>query len=78
MTEEKQKQLGKTLWAIADQLCGALPASDLGRLRDLIGAARIRSDRDFASVLVDGPKIMHNRDGQSGAGFTKVTPFLTG
>jgi dihydroorotate dehydrogenase electron transfer subunit len=38
----------------ADQLCGALPSGDLARLRDLIGAARIRSDRDFASVLVAG------------------------
>ncbi|OYU43523.1 MAG: type I restriction endonuclease subunit M, partial [Burkholderiales bacterium PBB4] len=28
MTEEKQKQLGKTLWAIADQLRGAMDADD--------------------------------------------------
>lgn len=28
MTEEKQKQLGKTLWAIADQLRGAMNADD--------------------------------------------------
>jgi type I restriction enzyme M protein len=28
MTEEKQKQLGKTLWAIADQLRGAMGADD--------------------------------------------------
>ena len=27
MTEEKQKQLGKTLWAIADQLRGAMDAA---------------------------------------------------
>jgi type I restriction enzyme M protein len=28
MTEHKQKQLGKTRWAIADQLCGSLDADD--------------------------------------------------
>ncbi|MXZ33029.1 MAG: type I restriction-modification system subunit M, partial [Gammaproteobacteria bacterium] len=28
MTEQKQKQLGKTLWAIADQLRGAMNADD--------------------------------------------------
>jgi type I restriction enzyme M protein len=28
MTEEKQKQLGKTLWAIADQLRGAMDADN--------------------------------------------------
>ncbi len=28
MTEEKQKQLGKTLWANADQLHGAMDADD--------------------------------------------------
>lgn len=28
MTEDKQKQLGKTLWAIADQLRGAMDADD--------------------------------------------------
>src|SRR6187455_787577 len=28
MTEEKQKQLGKTLWAIADKLRGAMDADD--------------------------------------------------
>ncbi len=28
MTEEKQRQLGKTLWAIADQLRGAMDADD--------------------------------------------------
>jgi dihydroorotate dehydrogenase electron transfer subunit len=40
--------------AWADQLCGALPHGDLARLRDIISAARIRSDRDFASVLLAG------------------------
>ena len=28
MTEQNQKQLGKTLWAIADQLRGAMNADD--------------------------------------------------
>ncbi len=28
MTEQNQKQLGKTLWAIADQLRGAMDADD--------------------------------------------------
>ncbi|MEO5368976.1 MAG: hypothetical protein H7833_02765 [Magnetococcus sp. DMHC-1] len=28
MTEQDQKQLGKTLWAIADQLHGAMNADD--------------------------------------------------
>ena len=28
MTENNQKQLGKTLWAIADQLRGAMNADD--------------------------------------------------
>lgn len=28
MTEEKQKRLGKTLWAIANQLRGAMDADD--------------------------------------------------
>jgi len=28
MTEQDQKQLGKTLWAIADQLRGAMNADD--------------------------------------------------
>jgi len=28
MTEESQKQLGKTLWTIADQLRGAMDADD--------------------------------------------------
>jgi len=28
MTEIDQKQLGDTLWAIADQLCGAMNADD--------------------------------------------------
>ena len=36
MTEEKQKQLGKTLWAIADQLRGAMDADDFPRLHAVL------------------------------------------
>lgn len=28
MTEQNQKHLGKALWSIADQLCGAMNADD--------------------------------------------------
>ena len=30
MTDTNQKQLGNTLWSIADQLRGAMDADDLG------------------------------------------------
>lgn len=41
----------------ADQLCAALPASQLSALRNAIRAGKLRWERGFASVLLDGPLV---------------------
>ncbi len=64
MTEEKQKQLGKTLWAIADQLRGAMDADDfrdymlsflfLRYLSDNYeAAAKKELGRDYPDIAID-------------------------
>ena len=61
MTEEKQKQLGKTLWAIADQLRGAMDADDFRDymlsflfLRYLSGNYEVAAQRELGA---DYPKL---------------------
>lgn len=41
----------------ADQVCAALPPAQLPALSDAVRAARLRWDRGYAGVLVDGPLV---------------------
>ena len=46
---------GQTRLRWADQLFAALPSALLGTLRDAVRAAKIRWEREYASVLLDAP-----------------------
>jgi dihydroorotate dehydrogenase electron transfer subunit len=43
------------LWA--DQLFSALPPAAIGSLRDAVRSAKLRWERGFASVLLEGPLV---------------------
>ncbi len=61
MTEEKQKQLGKTLWAIADQLRGAMDADDF---RDyMLGKSYTERNNKLCAIIqkIAEAKNRHNR-----------------
>jgi len=72
MTDQNQTQLGKTLWAIADQLRRAMDADDfrdymlsflfLRYLSDNYEAAvRRELGADYPKLEVDGQRVLHHR-----------------
>ena len=60
MTETKQKQLGNTLWAIADQLRGAMDADDFRDYMLSFLFLRYLSD-NYETAAIQTAKNTHNR-----------------